>query len=347
MAHSRLFDHGSEAVRAAVTGNAPGILAATSGSTGRPREVIISSAAMIASATATLDRLGGPGHWLLALPTNRIAGAMVHARALVGGTDVFAMEEAPFTPARFAAATARLPASRRYVSLVPTQVRRLLSDPAGAAALATYDAVLVGGAPPGMELPSGAIETYGMTETSGGCVYDGVPLAGVDVRISADGHVELAGPMLADGYTDGDNAAFTTDGGKRWFRTTDIGHWDGVRLTIYGRSDDVIITGGHNVHPAHVEQALLQVPGIADAVVTSIPDVEWGQQIAALVVTEGAAPPELAHLHAQLEVARHALPRIVLPVRHLPRTDAGKIDRDAARAYVTEVLRARNFKEKP
>src|SRR5690554_3522727 len=233
MEHLRLVDGGPTAVLAALAGDAPGIAARTSGSTGEPREVLVSSAAIRTSAITTLEHLGGAGHWLLALPTDRIAGAMVVARAHVGSTETVRLDHEPFTAHTFAAATNRLPSGRRYVSLVPTQVRRLVSDPAGAAALATYDAVLVGGAAPGMNLPANAIETYGMTETSGGCVYNGAPLSGVDVRVGADGRIELAGPMVADGYADGDNSAFVTHAGKRWFRTSDVGEWDGERLTVH------------------------------------------------------------------------------------------------------------------
>lgn len=345
MAHSRLFDHGADAVRASLSGAATGIIASTSGSTGQPREVFVSSAALVASATATLDYLGGPGHWLLALPEDRIAGAMVQARALVGGTQTVRMDAAPFTPQGFATAADLLPAGRRYVSLVPTQVRRLLADATGQAALASFDTVLVGGAPPGMELPANAIETYGMTETSGGCVYDGAPLAGAEVRISPDGLIELAGPMLADGYADGDDSAFIDEAGKRWFRTSDVGEWDGQRLTVHGRSDHMIITGGHNVHPAKVEHALLQHPTIADAVVTSVRDVEWGEKIAALVIAAHGAAPNLEQLRAELDLPRHALPRAIVKVSHLPHTDAGKIDRDAARANATHALSGRTPKE--
>ena len=345
MEHARLVNDGLTAVTAALDGLAPGIAARTSGSTGQPREVLISSAAIVASANATLERLGGPGSWLLALPTDRIAGAMVCARALVAGADSVPMGRGPFTPQAFAAATDRLPAGRRYVSLVPTQVRRLLADPTGAAALASFDAVLVGGAAPGMDLPANAIETYGMTETSGGCVYNGVPLAGVDVRTAPDGRIELAGPMLADGYADGDNSAFVTDNGKRWFSTTDVGVLEGQGLTVHGRSDDVIITGGHNVHPASVEHALLQHPTIADAVVTSVPDAEWGERVTALVVAATGASPDLAQLRAEMDVPRHALPRTMLTVRQVPRTDAGKIDRDAARTYAARARDTDTLKE--
>src|SRR5690554_3869144 len=148
MEYARLVNGGQEAVAAALAGRAPGIAARTSGSTGQPREVLLSSRAMRASALTTVERLGGPGHWLLALPADRIAGAMVIARANLGGRELVELGREPFTPQAFATAADHLPTGRRYVSLVPTQVRRLLQDAAGAAALARFDAVLVGGAPP-------------------------------------------------------------------------------------------------------------------------------------------------------------------------------------------------------
>ncbi|WP_084105169.1 AMP-binding protein [Demequina sp. NBRC 110056] len=333
MEYARLAGGPAAAVDAALAGRAAGITAPTSGSTGDPREVLLPREALIASADATLGRLGGPGHWLLALPDSRVAGAMVRVRAARADAHLAAVPHGPFTTERFAAAAAAMPPGRRYVSLVPTQVRRLLADARGADALAGFDAVLVGGAPPGMTLPSNAVETYGMTETCGGCVYDGVPLDGVGVGVDGDGRIVLAGPTLAAGYADGDDSAFVDRERERWFRTSDLGRWDGERLTVLGRADDVIITGGFNVHPAAVERALLSHAGIADAVVVGVPDGEWGERVAALVVA-ATAPGEVedAVAAASASVPAHERPRFVLAVDAVPRTAAGKIDRSTARA---------------
>ncbi|MFN3865794.1 MAG: AMP-binding enzyme [Demequina sp.] len=332
MDYARLVEGGYSAVMTALAGRARGIAAPTSGSTGQPREVLVSADAMVASASATLARLGGPGHWLLALPTDRIAGAMVVARAHLGGGALVHHDGGPFTAAGFAAAAATLPEGRRYVSLVPTQVWRLLADPRGTAALAAFDAVLVGGAPPGMDLPPQALETYGMTETAGGCVYDGLPLAGASVRIADDGRIELAGPMLADGFADGDDSAFLMRDGTRWLRTGDMGVLDGRRLTVQGRADDVILSGGVNVHPAPVERALRAHGGIADAVVVGAPDPQWGERVVALVVLEPGATVTLEDLRSSLSLERAALPTAMAALDSIPRTAAGKIDRYAARA---------------
>lgn len=338
MDYTRLVDGPFAAVDAALAGASRGIAARTSGSTGEPREVLVSGDAVRASATATLDRLGGPGHWLLAVPADRIAGAMVVARARVADAALAVIPDGPFTPEGFAHAVAAMPRGRLYVSLVPTQLRRVLADPAAADALAAFDAVLVGGAPPEMALPDNAVETYGMTETSGGCVYDGRPLAGVKVRIADDGRIELAGPMLADGYRDGDDSAFLTDG-ARWFRTSDLGGWDGEALRVHGRADHVIITGGHNVHPAAVERALADA-GVNESIVVGLPDAEWGERIVALVTPEA---PSLSSLRGSLALPRHALPRALARVAQVPRTEAGKIDRSAARTLAA----ASNLEEHP
>ncbi|WP_062070126.1 AMP-binding enzyme [Demequina sediminicola] len=329
MTYVRLVDDAQGAVASTLSGAAAGLIARTSGSTGEPREVLLSAEAVRASALATLERLGGPGNWLVALPTDRIAGAMVLARARIGQAAALAMPEGPFTAQAFSHAAAAMPAGRRYISLVPTQVRRILADPEAADALASFDTVLVGGAPPGMVLPANAIETYGMTETCGGCVYDGVPLPGVSVRLHDDDRICLTGPMLADGYLDGENSAFVTTQGKRWFVTNDIGDWADT-LTVHGRADDIIITGGHNVHPAQVEDALYQVPGIREAVVVGVPDHEWGERITAVITCADPAPTT-AHLRETLDLPRYALPRQIVPVRSLPLTEAGKIDRNAVR----------------
>ena len=152
-----------------------------------------------------------------------------------------------------------------------------------------FDAVLVGGAATDADLLTRALEagvavvtTYGMTETCGGCVYDGEPLDGVRVRVT-DGGVELAGPVLALGYRL-DPAATAESFADGWFRTRDAGVLEDGRLTVTGRLDDVVITGGVNVSPAAVEAALRAHPDVADAVVFGRPDEEWGQRVVAAVV---------------------------------------------------------------
>jgi len=316
----------------------------TSGSTGDARAVMLSGDALRASAGATYDRLAGPGRWLLALPAEHVAGAQVLVRSVLAGTSPVVMDPGPFRPAGFVAATERLGAGTRYTSLVPTQLVRLLDDEAARAALATYDAVLLGGAAAPTALldaarSSGArvVTTYGMSETCGGCVYDGVPLDGVEVTLD-DGVVELAGPVLASGYLgrpDLDAEVFVRRGGVRRLRTSDLGATDDGVLRVLGRVDDVIVTGGAKVAPTAVEDVVATLPGVAEVCVVGVPDDEWGHAVVAAVVAAGAVPTldEVRALVAARLGPRHA-PRRLVVLDHLPHRGIGKPDR---RALVREL----------
>lgn len=327
-----------------------GVVLTTSGSTGDPKRVALSADNLRASATATAERVGGPGQWLLALPTDHVAGWQVVVRSALAGTTPVQLE-GPFTSASFTAATDALGGARRLVSLVPTQLLRLLDDPAATAALATFDAVLVGGA----ALPAtlldraaragvGVHRTYGMTETSGGCVYDGTALTGVRVALD-EGRVLLGGPVVATGYLgDEDLTAerFSTDAcGVRWFRTDDLGELDDGRLRLLGRVDDVINTGGLKVAPRPVEEALLALPEVREAVVLGVPDSEWGERVVAVLVGRAGAPaergpgdprPESLRDRLRASLPAEALPRQVLWLDRLPLLPSGKPDRVALRA---------------
>jgi O-succinylbenzoic acid--CoA ligase len=306
------------------------LVVVTSGSTGSGRGVLLPAAALRASATATLDRLGGPGSWLLALPVTAIAGLQVLCRSVLSDREPVPLRHGE----PLAQAAARLPAGdRRYTALVPTQLRRFLDTEADA--LRGFDAVLVGGAATDPALLDRArasgvrvVTTYGMTETAGGCVYDGRPLDGVRVRVDDDG-VRLAGPTLALGYRldpAGTEAAFA--GG--WFRTRDAGALgpDG-RLTVHGRLDDVVVTGGVNVAPQAVEAALREHPEVADAVVFGRPDDEWGQRVVAAVVPAEGARPSLAALRPWVaeRLGPPAAPRELHTIAAVPTLHTGKPDR--------------------
>lgn len=326
----------------------------TSGSTGRPKHVLLSASALLASAAATHDRLGGSGTWLLALPPQHVAGLQVLVRSLVAGTTPTVMDlNAGFTAAGFAAATDRLRGQRLYTSLVPTQLTRILDsdDRRALQALRRYDAILLGGAAAAAVLleraaAAGArvVTTYGMSETAGGCVYDGVPLDGVridlihQIDLAPDtGLISIAGPTLARGYLGdpaGTAAAFVPVAGQagRRFVTSDHGVREQGRLRVLGRIDDVIVTGGVKVAPGPVEAALTRAPGVAEAVVVGLPDAQWGQRVAAaLVLVPGASPPNLAQIRALVTDqvgARHA-PRQVSVLDRLPLRGPGKPDRAA------------------
>lgn len=359
------------------------LLVRTSGSTGTPREVMLMADALRASADATHRHLSGPGQWLLALPARHVAGLQVLVRSIVAGTEPVVLD-GPFRADAFAAAVRRLPpvppvppawsahsAERahevrrahgsggpRYTSLVPTQLQRLLADPEGVAALRTFHAVLIGGAAASPALVAEArsqgvriVTTYGMSETCGGCVYDGVPLDGVSVDLEDDGRITIAGPVLAAGYRDRpdlDAELFAIRDGRRVLRTSDLGCWadpgDGAppRLAVLGRVDDVLVTGGVKVAPAAVERVLAEsVPGVQEALVVGVPDPEWGQALVAVVVlTPGASAPDLADLRRAVtdRLGAAAAPRHLVTVVALPLRGPGKPDRRGAAVLAARAL---------
>ncbi|NEK58201.1 AMP-binding protein [Geodermatophilus sabuli] len=314
------------------------LVVVTSGSTGSGRGVLLPAGALRASGEATLARLGGPGSWLLTLPVSAVAGLQVLCRSLLAGT-------APTVLARgepLAGALARMPGGRRYTALVPTQLRRFLD--AEPTALRAFDGVLVGGAATDPALLARAraagvavVTTYGMTETAGGCVYDGEPLDGVRVRTGGGG-IELAGPVLALGYRlDPDGTATAFEGG--WFRTRDAGTLDPAgRLTVHGRLDDVVVTGGVNVAPQAVEGALREHPDVADAVVFGRPDDEWGQRVVAAIVPASGADPDLAVLRPWVaeRLGAPAAPRELHRIPAVPTLHTGKPDRRRVSAALSQ-----------
>jgi O-succinylbenzoic acid--CoA ligase len=313
------------------------LVATTSGTTGAPKGALLTAAALTASATATHDRLGGPGSWLLALPAHHIAGLQVLVRSALAGTVPVELDvSAGFDTARLPGAVRRLGPGRRYTSLVATQLAKALANPAAAAALAELDAVLIGGGPaprPVLESAASAgitvVRTYGMSETAGGCVYDGVPLDGVRLRVAADGRLTIGGTTLAKGYRN--PVAPDPFAEPGWFRTDDLGALDdsGV-LTVLGRADDAISTGGLTVLPQPVEAALSSHPAVADCAVFGLEDARLGQRVvAAVVVSDGCAAPTLdalrAHVTRTLDAT--AAPRELHIVDELPRRGIGKVDR--------------------
>jgi len=326
------------------------VVVSTSGTTGVPKGAMLTASALTASAEATHRRLGGPGRWLLALPAYHVAGLQVLVRSVVAGTTPVAVS-AGFDGAELASAVTSLGSGRRYASLVAAQLEKALRDPAAAAALASLDAVLIGGGP----MPQGVAErasaarisvvrTYGMSETAGGCVYDGVPLDGVRVRVersatsndgaersatSNDGRVVLGGATLAKGYRNAVQPDPFAEPG--WFRTDDIGAVDdsGV-LRVLGRVDDAISTGGLTVLPQLVEAALARHPAVADCAVFGVADERLGQRVvAAIVVATACTAPTLAELRAHVASTfpSTAAPREVHIVDELPRRGIGKVDR--------------------
>jgi len=310
------------------------VVVSTSGTTGVPKGAMLTASALTASANATHRRLGGPGAWLLALPAYHVAGLQVLVRSIIGGTTPVAVS-AGFDAAELVSAVGSLGPGHRYASLVAAQLDKALRDRAATEALASLDAVLIGGGPMPQGLAEKAsaagisvVRTYGMSETAGGCVYDGVPLDGVQVRIDDD-RVVIGGATLAKGYRNPVQPDPFAEPG--WFRTDDIGTVDDSDvLRILGRADDAISTGGLTVLPQLVEAALATHPAVAECAVFGVADDRLGQRVvAAVVVADGCAPPALEELRAHVasRLPATAAPREIHLVDELPRRGIGKVDR--------------------
>jgi O-succinylbenzoic acid--CoA ligase len=310
----------------------------TSGSTGEPKDVVLSHRAVLASAHASLDRLGGPGGWLQALPVTGVGGLQVLVRSAVAGLEPAYADE----HVSLGAAIAAIPGPRRYASLVPTQVHRLVES-GEVGVLEPLDALLIGGAAVPADLLAAlrsagvrVVRTYGMSETCGGCVYDGLPLDGVQIRLDDAGQIHLAGPVLFDCYADPEATAKVLHGG--WFATADLGEIDSDgRLRVTGRIDDVVISGGVNVPLPAVTAALRTYQGVRDAAAIGVPDEEWGERVVAYLVPDDAVCLDglrLDELRDGVEEAglpRAWAPREVVLLDALPLLPGGKLDRKALR----------------
>ncbi|NOV96122.1 AMP-binding protein [Isoptericola halotolerans] len=338
----------------------------TSGSTGTPREVALTAEALRAAAAATRERLGAAGRWVLTLPPTHVAGMQVIVRSLLAGTPLTVAGPGPFRAEALAELLADPLAGDDpvHLSLVPTQLHRVVEAadggaPAALEALARCGAVLLGGAATPPRLLARArdagvpvVRTYGMSETAGGCVYDGLPLRGVRVRVDAPGGhpgvVELGGPVLATGYLGDDEAgaaAFSEGPDGRWFRTSDLGVVDDGVLRVLGRADDVVVTGGVNVAPTAVETVLGELLG-AEVCVVGVPHDEWGQELVAVLsdaVGGDGEATELARVRSAVaaRLGPAAAPRRLLRVADLPLRGPGKVDR----AAVVDLVRARSARD--
>ncbi|MEU4608318.1 o-succinylbenzoate--CoA ligase [Kribbella sp. NPDC023972] len=298
------------------------VVLTTSGSSGEPKGVLLSREALIASATATHDRLGGPGQWLLPMKPYFVGGLQILTRSVLAGlAPVIAGES-------FTEAAAAMTGRRRYTAMVPTQLARYLDT--DLEALRSFDAIIIGGAATPAPLKARAAEAgvtaipaYGMTETGSGCVYSGEPLEGTSIALD-DGRILIKGPTLFSGYRLRPDltAEVLRDG---WFRTQDRGELVDGRLRVIGRVDDVVISGGVNVTLPTVQARLLEHPRVKDAVVLGVPDPEWGTRVVAFVVGEPERD-ELRDFVAET-LPRTWAPREVVRLDALPMLASGKVDR--------------------
>ena len=303
----------------------------TSGSTGAPKRVLLPRDAVLASVHASARRLGASGRWLLALPASYVAGVQVICRSLVAG-------HAPVVLGRDTDDFAAAAREAEFVSLVPTQLHRLLDT--DAEALAGLHTVLLGGGPidPALRARAEAagvhvVATYGSAETAGGCVYDGLPLDGVALALEADGRIRIGGPTLFAGYAGEPErtAEVLVDG---WFRTSDAGRLDeDGRLHVLGRVDDMVVTGGVNVPATAVAARLREHGAVEAAEVLGVPDEEWGHRVVAFVV--GSLGLDEARDWVAATHPRSWAPRQLVTLDAIPLLPNGKPDRLALRDAAT------------
>ena len=295
----------------------------TSGSTGRAKRTVLSVEALASSAQATAEFLGFEGQWLLALPVHYVAGLSVLTRSLFAGTKPVIMDlDGSFSATAFTQAANQMVETRRLTSLVPTQLARLLDnpDPDTLQALKRFDAILLGGARASKDLLVSArhhglkiFQTYGSSETSGGLVYNGTALPGV-LLAEHDSRIWVSGPMLADGYANAPEATdehFVERDGRRWYVTDDLGTVQESRLSIVGRVDDVINTGGVKLSASKIEGLLEEF--FTQALVVSVPDPQWGQSVG--LAYSGPTKTEDAFDAVRRTLGKEAVPK---HVRHYP-----------------------------
>ena len=289
------------------------LVVATSGSTGKSKEVALSGSALIASAQATHSFLGAkPGDtWSLLLPTNHIAGMNVITRSLLLDSEVLdSNSEATFT------------------AIVPTQLHRALhGDEALLEHLQSTRAILVGGAPLASDLRKDAedlglhiITTYGMSESCGGCVYNGVPLPGVEIEI-IEGRIAIQGPTLAIGYLHSADE-FLHDG---WFITSDRGRIENGELIVEGRADDLIISGGEKISLGTVTEFLNRAFPDQEFIAFAIPDAEWGEGLA--IASDKELDQSAIKMALTQHFGAHLSPKLLCLIPELPKTSLGKPDR--------------------
>ena len=347
------------------------IVSATSGSTGTPKGVMLSQQALFASATAFGNRFGTNNRWVVSMPVHRIAGIMVLVRSWYHSSpfeiDPSVGGARQFEAAAFAATTMRAvrecdkDGRALMVSLVPTQIARLIeAGSVGIEALQSYDVILSGAAttPQPMlnkmrELGIKVSISYGMTETCGGCVFDGRPLDGVNVSLGTKndiepGRVTISGPVAASGYRlrpDLDAVSFISG----QVQTHDVGKLDaGGLLHILGRMDDVVTVGGVNVALSAVESLIRHHPVIEDVAVIDLQDDLWGSIPVAYIVTRNNLSDTsslISEVQATVrdQIGRAAVPRTVQIVTSLPMLDSGKIDRISLRLQAANEMTQKLF----
>ncbi|WP_230454187.1 AMP-binding protein [Tropheryma whipplei] len=319
----------------------------TSGSTASPKRVAFSSSSLMNSARACCSVLGY-GQWVLCLPKQYTAGVRVLVRSILSGTKPIDISENRFSPENFIHACRRLSCSNTFTALVPTQLSALVrvaeDDKNVAKVLSGFTGVIVGGQHIARSLLERSrllginlFTSYGLTETFGGCVYNGLPLPGVQIQI-IDGRAAIASPSLALGYLKEnrqiDETGFFFDRGERWFHTNDLAVMNRGKLIIHGRIDRVINSGGMKLDLNAIETALRSLDCVEDAVLLGVKSKKWGQQFCAFIdigdVTKADRTDCLQKINTLLSTFGRACRSGQIKLIHpIPRTFSGKPDRIA------------------
>lgn len=297
----------------------------TSGSTAEPRLALFDRAAIAAQAAASAALLGWrpDDRWLICLSFAHAGGLAPLLRCRAGRRPAILVDR--FDPGAIAAAAADFKAT--LISLVPTMLDAMVDD--GWRPPPSLRAALIGGAPTRPDLWRRArerripvIRAYGMTETFSHVALDGQPVPGVEARVDERGVIALRGPMLFRGY-----AGEPPRAAGAWHRTGDLGRVSGDRIEIAGRADRMIISGGENVSPSRVEQAIAELDGVAEALVFAIDDRRWGEIVAAAIVARGAIDLDQIDARLRDRLAPFERPRKLWLIDDPPRLPSGKLDR--------------------
>jgi O-succinylbenzoic acid--CoA ligase len=291
------------------------LVIATSGSTGAPKGVVHTHESIRALLNMSQSRLqtDSSTHWLLCLPVSHVAGFSILARSILLGNPISILSKFNENEVLNAAR-----AGATHVSLVPAAMQRI--DPS------VFNTILLGGAAAPPNLPNNVVTTYGMTETFGGIAYNGHPLDGVEVR-TVNESIELKSPSLFRTYRGQDAERPTGD----WYETGDIGAFSNNQIRVFGRKDDMIITGGENVWPLVVEKVVATLPGVEQVVVGGIEDAQWGQRVVAWIVSSSDVAPTLENIreHVKTQLPSFCAPSELRVVKEIPMTSLGKVDHQA------------------
>lgn len=298
------------------------VVIATSGSTGTPKGVVLTRDAVRASAVLGSRRLpsGSDTHWLACLPLSHVGGLSVLFKALDTGAELTVHDKFDADLVMRAARD-----GCTHVSLVPTTLRRI--DPS------VFRCILLGGSRPPLDRPAHVVATYGLTETGSGVVYDGRPLDEVEISIDASGEILVRSPTNMRCYRDG-STAIDADG---WLHTGDVGSFVDGTLSVDGRLDDLIKTGGEKVWPETVERVVLSARPDSEICVVGIDDPEWGQRVV-LATTDPHLDLATVRACVLAELPVFHVPKAVVRLSEFPRTSIGKIRRREIAERVTRAL---------